>query len=60
MYWNAAHPKRKVAYWSLIGFFVIFHIINLTSPPPPSVEMVSWSANALWIFVGWAWWVERE
>ncbi|HWA33956.1 MAG TPA: metal-dependent hydrolase [Cyclobacteriaceae bacterium] len=60
IYWNAAKPKRRVGYWMLIGFFVLFHIANLMGPPPPSVEAVSWSANLLWIFVGWAWWVERD
>jgi hypothetical protein len=49
-----------VAYWLLIVFFTLFHIANLMGPPPPSTEMVSWSANMLWLFVFWAWRVEKE
>ncbi len=60
IYYRAADVRRKVAYWLLIVFFTVFHIANLMSPPPPSTEMVSWSANMLWLFVFWAWWVEKE
>ena len=59
-YFRAGNPPRKIAYWALIAFLLIIHVVNLTGPPPPSVAAVAWSANLLWIIVLWAWWVERE
>jgi hypothetical protein len=34
--------------------------MNLIGPPPPSGEMVAWVAMLIWIFVAWAWWVEKK
>ncbi len=60
MYFRAVAPKRQFAFWSLIVVFLIIHFMNLLGPPPPSVAAVAWSANLMWLFVLWAWWVERE
>jgi hypothetical protein len=60
IYYGATNVRRKLSYWLLIVFFTLFHIANLIGPPPPSTEMVSWSANALWLFVFWAWTIERN
>lgn len=54
---SAAHFKPKY-FWSLISMLVILYIGNLFSPPPPSVEMVTYSALVLWLFIPWAWAVE--
>jgi len=60
LYFNTVRPKRKIAYWALIGFFLLIHVMNLLGPAPPSIDAVAWSANAMWIFVVWAWWIEKE
>ncbi len=60
LYYKGVEIRRKIAFWTLIAFFLIIHVMNLLGPPPPSVEAVAWSANAMWIFVVWAWWVERK
>lgn len=60
IYYRSADVQRKVSYWLLIGFFTLFHVMNLLGPPPPSTIAVSWSANLLWLFVLWAWWVEKK
>ena len=59
-YYRAVQPKRKFAFWSLIIFLVLIHIANLVGPPPPSVTAVAWAGNLTWLFVLWAWWVEKE
>ena len=59
-YLNSRQPRRRIVFWGLIGFLLIIHLINLLGPPPPSEEAVTWSANLLWIFVAWAWWVEKR
>ncbi|XOV93768.1 MAG: metal-dependent hydrolase [Bacteroidota bacterium] len=60
LYLRAVEVKRKIAFWSLIAFFIIIHMMNIFGPPPPSINAVAWSANAMWIFVVWAWWIEKE
>jgi len=60
MYFKTVNPKRKIAFWTLIIFFLVMHLMNIFGPPPPSVNAVAWSANAMWIFVLWAWWIEKK
>ena len=60
LYFKTVKPKRKIAFWMLIIFFLVIQIMNIIGPPPPSIDAVAWSANAMWIFVLWAWWVEKK
>ena len=50
----------KYGFWSMITFLVIVYLGNIFGPPPPSVMAVAWSAQALWIVVIWAWWVDKH
>ena len=63
-YYTIIKPKRKIAFWSLIAFLLVIHVMNLTmallGPPPPSIESVAWSANLMWLFIIWAWWIEKK
>ncbi|NTV81640.1 MAG: hypothetical protein HGA24_09490, partial [Candidatus Aminicenantes bacterium] len=36
------------------------YLMNLFGPPPPNVEMIGIAGNASWLFVLWAYWVERH
>ena len=60
LYYTTVKPKRKIAFWILIIFFLAVYFINIFGPPPPSVSAVAWSANLMWLFVKWAWWVEKD
>jgi hypothetical protein len=33
---------------------------SLLAPPPPSASAIAWSALALWLFVPWAYWIDRH
>jgi membrane-bound metal-dependent hydrolase YbcI (DUF457 family) len=50
----------SIALWALVVFLGIIYIANLASPPPPSWQAVSWAALAAWLFVPWAWWIDRH
>jgi hypothetical protein len=54
------HRRGSIAFWSLIAFLVIIYIANIVSPPPPSWRAVAWTALAAWLFVPWAWWIDRH
>lgn len=60
LYLRTMEPKRKKVFASMILLFLIIHLMNIFGPPPPSIDAVAWSANALWLFVLWAWWVEKK
>ena len=60
LYVKSTVINRKIAFWSLIIAFLAIHFLNLFGPPPPSVNAVAWSANLMWLFVGWAWWIEKK
>ena len=57
---RSSNFKRKIAFWLLILFLLTVHMMNLFSPPPPSVTAVAWSANLMWLIVIWAWWIEKK
>jgi membrane-bound metal-dependent hydrolase YbcI (DUF457 family) len=60
IYHHTVKPKRRVAFWSLIITLFTIHIMNILGPPPPGVMAVAWSANLMWLFVLWAWWIEKK
>ncbi len=60
LYYTRVKPKRKIAFWSLVTIFLVIHFMNVFGPPPPSVNIVAWSANLVWLFVFWAWWMEKD
>jgi len=62
-YASTTRPVDRIGRWgfhSLTAFFLIIYAANAMAPPPPSVEAVAWSAMAMWLFVAWAWWVDRH
>lgn len=63
LYYSATAAKNKTGTYTLIGlltFLVIMHLANLFGPPPPNIEMIAVAGNAMWLFVLWAWWIERN
>jgi hypothetical protein len=50
----------RVGLWSMVVFMLLIHIVNATSPPPPSTAAVGWGALAGWLFPIWAGWADRH
>jgi membrane-bound metal-dependent hydrolase YbcI (DUF457 family) len=46
--------------WSLVGFLLLVYVVNVFGPPPPSARAVAWAAEAMWLLVVWAYWIERH
>ena len=49
-----------IAFWSLIAFLALVYSGNIFGPPPPSVGAVTWTSQAQWLLVVWAYWVDRH
>lgn len=53
---------RRIRYFALIALLAAFHLANLFGPKPPLDApeiMIAGPALAMWIFIPWAWWIER-
>lgn len=50
----------SIGLWMLLLSLAIVELANVLGPPPPSVVAVAWSAQAMWLLVAWAYWVDRH
>jgi membrane-bound metal-dependent hydrolase YbcI (DUF457 family) len=62
VYLATTRAKRwtgHLSLWSFVGLMVLAYIGNEFGPPPPSVEALRTLALVTWLFVPWAFWIER-
>lgn len=56
--------RGSVGFWALVSFLLLVYIANLVAiivgEPPPSVDAVAWSAQAMWLIVIWGFWIDRH
>jgi membrane-bound metal-dependent hydrolase YbcI (DUF457 family) len=52
--------KGSIALWALVGFLVLAYVSVIFSPPPPSPMAIAYTALASWLFVPWAFWIDRN
>lgn len=63
LYLTTTKPKDKTgtySFWGLIILLVLFHIVNLSGPPPPDEKMIGYASLSLWLIVLWAYWTDRH
>lgn len=57
---SAKNKKGTLGLWGLVLFFVLIQIANVFGPPPPSVTAIAWSGHLQWLFIIWAYWIDRN
>ena len=57
---NAKDKIGSIGFWSLAGFLGLIYIGNLVGPPPPDISAIALAGNAMWLFVAWAYWVDKH
>lgn len=57
---KANNRTGTIALVSLLVFLVVMHLGNLFGPPPPEIGMVAIAGNAMWLFVLWGWWIDKN
>ncbi|HQU59666.1 MAG: metal-dependent hydrolase [Phaeodactylibacter sp.] len=63
LYLRTTTAKNKVgrfAFWGLVVSLAAIYIANLFGPPPPDVQSIAWAGHLQWLFVIWAYWVDRN
>jgi uncharacterized membrane protein YhaH (DUF805 family) len=63
LYARSTMPVGRTGRWSfllLVGFLLGIYLMNLFGPPPPSVNAVAWTTQAMWLLVLWGHWIDRH
>ena len=63
LYAKATRARDRVGTLALAAFIAILALIYLASvfgPPPPSVQVLALSGLLGWLFVAWAYWIDRH
>jgi len=50
----------SIGFWALVGLLGVLYVANLFGPPPPDMSSIAVVGNAAWLFVLWAYWVDRH
>ena len=50
----------KIGLWSLMATLVAIYFAALWGPPPPNSQAVAVAGHLSWLFVLWAYWVDRH
>ena len=63
MYLRVTRPKDKAGVygcWGLFALMGISYAFVIFEPPQPDLKMLMLVSYSMWIFVVWAWWVDRH
>lgn len=63
IYVGATRPRDRTGTVALVGlalFLLLAYAANVAGPPPPNVAAISWTGQAQWLLVLWAYWIDRH
>ena len=63
LYVSATRARDRVGTWALAAFVLLLAVLYLAAvfgPPPPSVTVLAMSGILGWLFVVWAYWIDRH
>jgi hypothetical protein len=62
MYVRATRARDRVGNWGLWVYVALLAILYVASngPPPPGVSALAWTTLGIWLFVPWAWWIDKH
>ena len=63
IYTHATRPRDRTGRWAfvaLIVLLVVFYLSAAFGPPPPNEKALAITAVFMWLFVPWAWWIDRN
>lgn len=63
LYRDLMHARDRigsVVMWAFIAFLAVTFISSAAGTPPPNVQMLAYSALALWLLPFWAAWFDRH
>lgn len=62
LYARSTQARDRIGRWGLWGYVLVLAILFIASDgsPPPSERALAWVALGIWLFVPWAWWVDKH
>lgn len=57
---RAINRRGAFALWSLVVLLAAMYALTSFGPPPPSVAAIKYGGLTAWLFVPWAWWIDRN
>jgi len=57
---KAKNKKGEYGFWGLIIFLLLVYIMNVFGSAPPNEQTIAWAGNLQWLFVLWAYWVDKN
>jgi FtsH-binding integral membrane protein len=63
LYLRTTRAKNKTGlygFWALVALLVFIHLANLFGPPPPNMTAVAIGGHLQWLFIIWAFWIDRN
>jgi len=57
---RAINRRGAVALWAMVLLLAAFYAMSFFGPPPPSVDVIKYGGLTGWLFVPWAWWIDRN
>lgn len=63
LYLKSTRAKNKTgtyAFWGLIVFLLLIYFMNVFGPPPPDAKAIGYVGLAQWLFIVWAYWVDKN
>ena len=63
LYLSATKTKNRtgtIAFWTMVVFLSVIYVMNIFGPPPPSVEAIGYAGLLQWLFIPWAFWIDRN
>jgi hypothetical protein len=61
-YTRITRPIDRIGRWGWWAYAALLAVLYVTSngPPPPSVNALAWTTLGIWLFVPWAWWIDKH
>ena len=57
---RAINRRGAFALWALVVLLAVIYLMTFFGPPPPSVDAIKYGGLTGWLFVPWAWWIDRN
>ena len=57
---RARDARGNVLYWAFVVTLAAIYVASVFGPPPPSVRALAITGLLGWLFVAWAYWIDRH
>jgi hypothetical protein len=57
---RAVNRRGAMALWALVALLAASYAASVFGPPPASVDFIKYGGLTGWLFVPWAWWIDRN